>query len=319
MSLSRSLSSLKKTINLIVEPDHPRLKYKPRDWQTKLNIKHWGQRKLLLSEILFLTRWGHLSNMVVYAGAAPGNHLHYLSELFPEHKFILIDPNPFQIVGSEKIEIINDYFTNEIAKRFVDSKVLFISDIRTADHRQMSQKENEEYIIKDNNSQIAWVNLMKPAKSMLKFRCPYPNIIDQPTLMFKGIVFLQIWPPPSSTETRLIVDDSFDIIEYDNLIYEEQLFYHNSVTRYKKYPQPIKGEGLDDSYDACAEVLILYEFLEKFPIYKGKDVYKTISEMSYNISRAITKSGRTLAISMKNPEHRRNFPQIDHTVFYEII
>ena len=58
---------------------------------------HWGQRKLLLSEIQFLAQ--HLDKLkyVIYAGAAPGNKAFWLSQLFPSIKFILVDPVPFQM------------------------------------------------------------------------------------------------------------------------------------------------------------------------------------------------------------------------------
>jgi hypothetical protein len=56
---------------------------------------HWGQRKLLLSEIEFLTKFSVPGATVLYAGAAPGTHTLYLIELFPELKFVLVDPAPF--------------------------------------------------------------------------------------------------------------------------------------------------------------------------------------------------------------------------------
>lgn len=56
---------------------------------------HLGQRKLLLSEIQFLSKVN--TEYCLYAGAAPGNKTHYLSQLFPKIKFILIDPNKFNI------------------------------------------------------------------------------------------------------------------------------------------------------------------------------------------------------------------------------
>ena len=48
---------------------------------------HIGQRKLLLAEVDFLTRHGHRSYNVVYAGGAPGIHFPLIEKLFPEHKF----------------------------------------------------------------------------------------------------------------------------------------------------------------------------------------------------------------------------------------
>ena len=57
---------------------------------------HLGQRKLFLSELQYLTNvWPHLIdnkiNYVVYAGAAPATHTHFLAKFFPNVKFILVD------------------------------------------------------------------------------------------------------------------------------------------------------------------------------------------------------------------------------------
>jgi hypothetical protein len=59
---------------------------------------HNGQRKLLLTEIQFLTNVRNTkSKYCLYAGSAPGNKTFYLSNLFPDIKFILIDPNKFDL------------------------------------------------------------------------------------------------------------------------------------------------------------------------------------------------------------------------------
>ena len=44
---------------------------------------HWGQRKLLLSEIEFLTLYAAPGDLVLYAGAAPGGHIPYLARPLP--------------------------------------------------------------------------------------------------------------------------------------------------------------------------------------------------------------------------------------------
>lgn len=45
---------------------------------------------------------------MLYAGAAPGNHIHFLAEqLFPELKFILVDPAPFACRQTKQITIRN--------------------------------------------------------------------------------------------------------------------------------------------------------------------------------------------------------------------
>ncbi len=307
-------------ISLILTDDHPRLPYYPRQWDKKKSIRHWGQRKLLLSEILFLTQWGHLSTTVIYAGAAPGKHIEYLSKLFPEHNFILVDPNPFAISPSDKIQIYNQYFTDELALELTQhrkEKVLFVSDIRTADYRQMTPAENENLIVKDNESQIQWVKIMRPIKSMLKFRCTYPDIIQEPCRMFKGTIFFQVWPPPSSTETRLVVDDSLEMKTYDCLAYEESLFYHNTVTRFQHYTHEVHAPGLDHRYDSMGEIAILSDYLKKFHGFDGPPLNLNIALMSQEISKEITTTGRTLLTPNSNPTKRRNFPSVNHKVFHE--
>jgi hypothetical protein len=107
----------------------PRKPYVARG-QHKDNSKHWGQRKLLFTEIEFLTLHCPANCIVVYAGSAPGNimlsislrmfahiyisvlrstghHIWYMAEqLFPTLDFILIDPAPFAHKQTPKIQIM---------------------------------------------------------------------------------------------------------------------------------------------------------------------------------------------------------------------
>lgn len=131
---------------------------------------HIGQRKLMLNEIQFLTKYK--SKYCVYAGVAPGNKTYYLSTLFPNTKLILIDPNKFNLIldnnvshrtkkhkdivhiksgyeysgnvmnngnnmidfiknSNYKIYIIEDYMNNDYAELFSKLDCTFISDIRS--------------------------------------------------------------------------------------------------------------------------------------------------------------------------------------------
>ena len=92
--------------------------YYERDWERKKGIRHWGQRKLFITELFFLTKYQNLGDVVIYAGAAPGNHIPFLTELFPQLKFILVDPNKFMISENDKIKIINEYFTDQMCENF---------------------------------------------------------------------------------------------------------------------------------------------------------------------------------------------------------
>jgi hypothetical protein len=66
---------------------------------------HLGQRKLFLTQLWFLTTYLKTFDehaIVVYAGAAPTNTCNLLCNLFPNVKFLLIDPNPFHIYNVRK-------------------------------------------------------------------------------------------------------------------------------------------------------------------------------------------------------------------------
>ncbi len=95
----------------VLPDDAPRRVYRkiPHHQRT---VNHWGQRKLLLSEIEFLTVHGSPGCVVIYAGAAPGTHIPYLVKLFPEVKcFVLYDPADFAVTNSERIEVHQGFFT----------------------------------------------------------------------------------------------------------------------------------------------------------------------------------------------------------------
>lgn len=160
-----------------------------KEGQKPLTSIHIGQRKLFINELQFLTQYARPADVVVYAGAAPGNKTGFLSSLFPEITFLLIDPNPFDIFGenpvylrdigeftddcNNNIYIINDIMTYEIAGALANlsRRVLFISDIRT--NVEETEKPTNLDIIWNLSQQYNWVMRMAPAASMLKFRHPF--------------------------------------------------------------------------------------------------------------------------------------------------
>ena len=62
-----------------------------------------GQRKLLVSEIFFFTKFSH--GHCVYVGAADGKHINFLVKLFPDITFDLYDPRDFMIKESKRVKI----------------------------------------------------------------------------------------------------------------------------------------------------------------------------------------------------------------------
>ncbi|CAF4364342.1 unnamed protein product, partial [Adineta steineri] len=151
------------------------LKLSSKHYDNKnLNVKqvntteYWGQRKLLLTEIEFLTNYTAAGTkyLVAYAGAAPGSHINYLSSLFPYLDFELIDSQDFSVTETNEIKIRSEIFTDKIAKSLsvLKQRILFICNVRTFDPKDHGNN--------DMQKQMAWHRILKPYASLLYFRLP---------------------------------------------------------------------------------------------------------------------------------------------------
>jgi len=265
-----------------------------RDNSGSLDSVHWGQRKLLTGEILLLTKYltKDIENAImVVAGGAHGTHYKIIEEMFPDIKqIILYDPSEFRVLETDKIKIVKELFTDDLAREFgAMENVIFLSDIRSVSEGESSPTEYD--IDRDMQMQMRWVELMRPLVAMLKYRLPYydkggnkeERFKEYPYL--KGIVFKQVWNRQKSTEGRLIVerpdgDQEYDKVKTKTTESEDVYFYHNHVARGKrKYYTDfsIPGIGfdynLDDSYDSIAESAIIYQYL--VTLSDGETVYAT--------------------------------------------
>jgi len=287
------------------------LPYHPRANQFK-SVIHWGQRKLLMSEIEFLTicHQEHytctLPTTVVYAGAAPGTHIPVLATLFPNINFVLVDPAPFSFQASEGVTILQELFTDELAVELATKlkqtdQILFISDIRTADPSVHTLDESEERIRQDMQKQKRWHKMLGSVRSMLKFRLPWDKCHSE---YLDGTLHLPVWGPQTTTESRLITvkDDPEKVTMYDHEKYESQMFFFNTVTRTALYTHSVKGQGMDRCYDCRAEVEILKNYILCASPWKPPtpaELDLDVAKMSEWISRLVSKN-RTLADS--NPD-----------------
>ena len=309
---NRKISSFSNT-DLIINDSTLRTTYRQRTDDDKFAI-HWGQLKLMLSEIEFLSIYWDI-NLIpnptcVYAGAAPGIHITLLSQMFPKINFDLYDPADFKIKETPRIKIFNKKFDDDVATLYSNrNDVFFISDIRTADYKKIQQEAltrrginkfekngkpigpyllikealaeaasiNEDQIWSDMTMQEHWVHLINPAHALIKFRLPYPlNGEDIKVKYLKGIVYWQIWPPQTSTETRLKpVKNSQNVYEsadWNIIEYEQWCFHHNTVDREQTFyinpftgtNDPIDFPELLNDYDSVAHASILKLYFEKF-------------------------------------------------------
>lgn len=289
----------------VLDDSHPHKPYQRRTDAVKSTL-HWGQRKLLLSEIEFLTILGRqalINSTVVYAGAAPGTHISILSSLFPSVFFILVDPAPFTVKASPKITIINSLFTDDLATTLshTHQNIFFISDIRTADPSIDSPSSSEAKIKEDMQAQMRWHSLLNSKRSMLKFRLPWDNLTST---YLAGEIRLPVWGPQTTTESRLITDpDPSKTRLYDHEKYEGQMFHFNTVTRHSLYPHQISGEGLDHCYDCRAEIEILTNYLTEFT-FPSPNLTLSVPCLSAEISRHVA-CNRTLLDPTPDKEERR--------------
>ena len=243
----------------------PKKKYNLRAFENIDNL-HWGQRKLLLSEVEFLTNYydsyDEGEKYLVYIGSAPGDHINYLSILFPEIKMILYDSVKHVVKSNKNITIFERYFTNDDAENYKDMNIFMMSDIRGLDIKEHRKAQNETgkdvVIMYDMDYQKKWYNIMKPKKALLKFRVSWN---EQTTEYFDGDLYIQPWNGNDSVEMRLVPNGQTKI--WNNKKIEEGLFYHNTITRRTKL------SNNDDNcirfyYDNLAEILILTNYVKKF-------------------------------------------------------
>ncbi|VVU95493.1 Poly A polymerase regulatory subunit [seawater metagenome] len=269
-----------KEIKEVLDKDSKSAKYQPRR-QRPSTVIHWGQLKLFLSTLQFLLYFAPRSEKVhvIYPGSASGYNIEILTKMFPQCYWYLIDPNPFyeKLKSNPKIvEIKNEYFTDELAEYYKnllkDKYVLFISDIRT--------EPTEEEIFKNNNWQKKWVQIINPEYSQLKFRIPR---IGENYVYLEGNIYLQMYPPLASTETRLVVKKNAKEIKYNLESYENKLYYHNRVLRACVYPNNIKIKGLDNCYDCSAFVGLITKYKYKYRKIEKRKIKKIIKHIIYNL------------------------------------
>lgn len=281
--------------------DHPRRSY--RKLSQKINTLHYGQLKLYMTCLQFLTKyWDPMQATkpkLVYVGAAPCSWALLLARQFPVFELHLYDPEPFDItlmehdMNDSKREVLSDInqadiylykrlFEDEDTKRWADeTDVFFVSDIRPFSYEKEGE-EGELTVHENMMIQSNWIKKIQPLYSQVKFKLPYSKNLSNPdadhTLYqyLDGRIYFQQWVGEYSTESRLVSSPPYQDTEYDYKIYEEMMFHHNTYarnvnkTRYRNLfdgsrgPYPILSTyGLYNDLDSTMTIKIIMEYLEK--------------------------------------------------------
>ena len=238
--------------------------------------EQWQYRQLLLSEIEFLTEYSNESNcLVVYAGAASGIHLNYLSDLFPQVEFVLIDSNAILTEQNDRITIIEKNFNEKLAKTYAkeERRILFICNKGI------------------NDDLMLWQSNINSYASLLPIHFCFTSF-----QFYDGRILLNLWSPRNSFECRLIVEKDASIITYETHQFKKAISYFQNHLRLMYYEHDlneIETEGLDHCYDCQAEIFILEKYVRKTQSIDDEILLKKkIAELSYDISRNIYEKNR---------------------------
>ena len=288
----------------VLHPDAPGMEYSPH---FDRKMRHAGQLKLLCSEIAFLNRFGKTGPcMVVYAGAAPGLHIPRLASMFPDTRFVLIDPEISALDEQEdimpqrkkrrrsddRIEVMRAFMSDalaaDLAKRFASDRLLFISDVRVGPPPgRETDRDQQIRIQRDMDAQMGWHRILNANASLLKFRLPW-NLTEQ-THYLNGMICLPIFGKRLTHETRLLVERGADMMTvYDNRRYERQMAYFNRVLRVAVY-----DSGL--CYDCTAFRRVLAAYLG------NAATANRVEALCDEIEREMGARGRAWAVDARNP------------------
>ena len=238
---------------------------------------HWGQLKLLLSEIEFLTPFYGQSLHVIYAGAAPGVHVPLLARMFSSMHFVLVDPSPSFVVNGEycNIEVIVDFMTDALATDFAvkyGPNLLFISDVRVgASDENESDEAQQQRIQLDMDAQRGWLEVMRPLSSILKFRLPWCAGVSK---YLCGRIHFPVYGKSLTHEARLVVPKNALDVEYDLRLYEQQMTYYNRVLRPSIYS--ISGDARCYDCTAFRWILSAYTFASTGDYHSTDDLCNSI-------------------------------------------
>src|SRR3989304_7495287 len=96
--------------DFLLQPNDPEAPY--MGGLTKTTV-HWGQRKLSMALIQFLTIFWEIEKIpnpiLLYIGAAPGYNIEFIMKnLFPNFTSYLYDPSPIKVTPTDKMKVINE-------------------------------------------------------------------------------------------------------------------------------------------------------------------------------------------------------------------
>jgi hypothetical protein len=262
--------------------------HKQEDWDQAFVDKHFqkmhglrGQRKLLLSNLLALVlavddmekKSDRRRIQLLVAGASPGIHLPVLlkhlkqSNIGDRIEVHLFDPkrlhrNAAAVVHrSDNVTFTPEKFETKNAREWSerDAKkncLIFLSDVRSDIHaKNQHSRVDEDTICGDMRMQKAWVELMQPDYSMLKFHARHatrdnPDVAPAFTYL-RGTLYKQAYTDLFSAECRqFVTKEDIKDTTYSTAAIEGHMYYHNRTLRPQTYAVHNQKLQYDEAFQA---------------------------------------------------------------------
>ncbi|AWU47111.1 poly polymerase small subunit [Sea otter poxvirus] len=256
-----------------------------------------GQLKLLLCELFFLNKLqihGLLDNStIVYLGSAPGTHIKWLYDHFIQLgvslQWILIDGRKHDSILSNlnNVTIVtrfaDEQYLRELRKKLRNRRIILISDVRT---NKPGKEPSTDDLLNDYTLQNTTISVLRPAASIIKWRCPFPDQWIHEFYIPCGKELLQPFAPSYSAELRIISIHTKTPLQLrlitleDAHIYENKMFYINNNIRKKiiiNFDYPNQNYDIFHMYfllsnilchrtfnDTKSKVLFLHQSIFKF-------------------------------------------------------
>jgi hypothetical protein len=249
-----------------------------------------------------------------------------------------------------RVYIVEEYFTDNLARLFSELNPIFISDIRT--NEEEGKPPTDQDFIWNNAMQYNWAHLIKPCALLYKFRMPFfetktikPSeyqtqdfeisksfgidfVADYNKGKFqyiKGDIYLQAFPGNASSESRLCVLGPFKTAAayigelnfknhyYNVPEYENKYFYYNTIQRtivHHYNPFANKELGFDHCNDCAIECDIWYNYSNYI---KKINIQHAIINLSQVVSRDLFMSphGYFFYPNIQHIHKSINYPHIN--------
>jgi len=214
----------------------------------KLNNVVWGQVKLFAAEVCFLIHLKGQISDVLYVGAAPGEHISVLAQMFPGLIFHLYDPRKFsEKLKMGNVRLYNKLFTLEEARQWSSmARFAFVCDIRSEiNPTKQTSEQIDQIVSEDMQLQSSLFTTMKKPPSMLKMRAPYlKDTFDY----WDGLRLMPYYGPDSTNEVRLVTGKEDKLRTYNARVLDDECYSFNRYVRTMEHEWQGEKKRVDEIF-----------------------------------------------------------------------